>query len=120
MSRDVHVRQWPGPRSRPSVVWLHALGGSSAHWVAVAPMLAQLGSTRALDLGGHGKTPGGMGATLEQNRATLAGYLERAGPAVLVGSSFGGGVALMQAAADPDSVRGLILSGSMLPPLPGD
>jgi pimeloyl-ACP methyl ester carboxylesterase len=38
---------------------------------------------------------------------------------VLIGSSFGGGVALLQAATDPANVLGLVLSGSMLPAAPG-
>lgn len=117
MSAGVHVEEWPGPRQRPLVVCIHALGGSSAHWVGVAPMLAELGATQALDLGGHGQTPAAVGATLQENREMLARHLARVGPAVLVGSSFGGGVALMQAAADPASVRGIVLSGSMLPNL---
>ena len=72
-----------------------------------------------MDLIGFGRTPlGPDGAGLEADRVLLAKLLADTGPAILVGSSFGGGVALLQAAADPASVRGLILVGSMLPTPP--
>jgi pimeloyl-ACP methyl ester carboxylesterase len=118
MTDEWHARAWPGPKHEPPVICLHALGGSSAHWAGVAPGLARLGAPLAVDLRHQGSRDTG-GVSLEAEQRRLALLLERTGPAVIVGSSFGGGIALLQAAADPSSVRGLVLSGSMLPLVPG-
>ena len=115
MVERLSVRTWEGRRDR-TIVCLHALGGSRAHWSGIGPRLATIGTVHAVDLVGFGRTPlGADGASLDVNRRLLADLLAETGPAVLVGSSFGGGVALMQAAAQPVTVRALILSGSMLP-----
>lgn len=109
------VRTWPGPEGR-AFVCLHAVGGSHAHWIGVAPRLAAYGRVLAVDLAGFGRTPlGTSGAGLDANRELVSRVLAGSGPAVVVGSSFGGAVALLQAARGPSSVTRLILSGSMLP-----
>lgn len=88
--------------------WLH----TSADWAGVLPGLG-VGSV-ALDLPGFG------GATPEPDEATgSSGYAARvapvldelAGPVVVVGHSFGGRVALHLAAAHPDKVAALVLTG---------
>jgi pimeloyl-ACP methyl ester carboxylesterase len=88
--------------------WLH----TAADWDAVLPPLAA--GAIALDLPGFG------GATPEPDAATgSAGYAERVapvldaleGPAVVVGHSFGGRVALHLAVAHPDRVAALVLTG---------
>ncbi len=109
------VRTWPGHEGR-TIVCLHAVGGSHAHWIGVAPRLAVQGHVLAVDLAGFGRTPlGPTGAGLDANLELVSRVLAGTGPAVVVGSSFGGAVALLQAAREPSSVSGLILSGSMLP-----
>jgi pimeloyl-ACP methyl ester carboxylesterase len=45
----------------------------------------------------------------------LADVLATTGPAILIGSSMGGAVAMMQAAHDPRSVRAVVLTGALLP-----
>jgi len=97
-------------------VCLHAVGGSHTHWNEVAPELATHGRTLAVDLVGFGQTPASAsGAGLDGNQAMISRLLQENGRAILVGSSFGGAVALLQAAREPGSVAGLILSGSLLP-----
>ena len=88
--------------------WLH----TAADWDAVLPPLG-VGAI-ALDLPGFG------GATPEPEAAMgSAGYAERVapvldaidGPAVVVGHSFGGRVALHLAATRPQQVAALVLTG---------
>lgn len=102
----------PGPDG-PVFLCLHAVGGSHAHWIEVAPELAKHARVLAVDLAGFGRTPipeGGAG--LDANQALVSRLLETTGPAILVGSSLGGAIALLQAAREPVSVAGMILSGS--------
>lgn len=111
----VHVADFGG-RGSP-VVCVHGLGGSHVNWVACAEGLQALGHVTALDLVGFGLTPPlGRSASVEANRALLGRYL--AGfdePALVVANSMGGAIALAQAAAAPETVRGLVLVSPALP-----
>jgi pimeloyl-ACP methyl ester carboxylesterase len=72
----------------------------------------------APDLAGFGLTPrAGRGSDLRSNRLLLSSFLEATGTreCILVGSSMGGALSLLQTAVEPDSVRGLILTGAALP-----
>src|SRR5205814_5922631 len=86
-------------------------------WMRVAPQLAELGRVLAVDLPGFGRTPlGARGTGLMELRRSLSGVLETLDdPAIVCGNSMGGGVALVQAAVDPSSVAGLVLTGSIFP-----
>ncbi|MFM7718430.1 MAG: alpha/beta fold hydrolase [Actinomycetota bacterium] len=113
----VHYLEWEGPAERTFVL-VHGLGGAHLQWVLVAPLLARLGRVLAIDLAGFGRTPrAGRSAKLTANRALLARFLETVvgGPAVLAGNSMGGGIAVMQAAVEPASVEGVVLSSSVYP-----
>ena len=80
------------------------------------------GRVLAVDLAGFGRTPrAGRSAKLTANRALLSRFLEEVvgAPAILAGNSMGGGIAVMQAAVEPASVEGLILSSSVYPWAPG-
>jgi pimeloyl-ACP methyl ester carboxylesterase len=94
-------------------VCLHALGGNPRHWEAVEPALQRLAPTYTPELLALATARTG---SLEAVRKGLASLLESAGPAAVIGSSFGGGVGLLQASLDPPTVARLVLSGSMLPP----
>lgn len=111
----VHVADLGGD-GRP-VVCVHGLGGSYANWVGAAPYLSRLGHVTALDLPGFGLTPPlGRSAGVEANRRLLHRYLSGLdGPAILVGNSMGGAIALRQAAHSPSTVSRLVLVSPAAP-----
>lgn len=96
----------------PPVVLLHGLGGAASNWVDVAPLLVDRFRVVALDLPGH------AGSRALPPEAGLTGFADavataleglEARPALVVGHSFGGQVAVWLAARRPDLVRGLLL-----------
>jgi pimeloyl-ACP methyl ester carboxylesterase len=101
----------------PPLVCVHGLAGSALNWMAVGPALAERHRVLALDLRGFGRTPLGTGSRLRDNRRLLDLFLhEVAGvPATLVGSSMGGLISVLQAAACPDTVSSLVLVDPALP-----
>src|SRR5437667_394380 len=106
----VHYADFGG--TGPTLVLVHGLGGSHVNWLAVAPVLARRARVLAVDLAGFGRTPlGERSADVHTNRVLLDRFLDAvaAGPAVLVGNSMGGLVALMEAALAPERVAGLVL-----------
>ena len=101
----------------PPLVCVHGLSGSALNWTAVGPALAAGHRVVALDLRGFGRTPLGPGSRLRDNRRLLDLFLGEVvgGPAVLVGNSMGGLLAVMEAAERPERVSGLVLVGPSLP-----
>jgi pimeloyl-ACP methyl ester carboxylesterase len=94
------------------VVLLHGLGGSHANWLAVGPALAERAWVVAPDLPGFGRTPPvGRPSRVYAQRECLHRFLTTviARPAVVVGNSMGGLIAMMEAALQPESVSGLVL-----------
>jgi pimeloyl-ACP methyl ester carboxylesterase len=114
----VHYVRWDGPDERTFVL-VHGLGGSLLSWLAVAPGLARHGRVFALDLAGFGQTPrAGRRSRVSDNRALLSRFLSEVAhgsPVVLCGNSMGGGISMLQAALEPSSVEGLVLSNSVFP-----
>jgi pimeloyl-ACP methyl ester carboxylesterase len=111
----VHYADFGG-EGRP-IVLVHGLGGSHLNWLLVAPRLAAHGRVLALDLAGHGRTPSLRRARVGANRRLLDGFIRTVagGPAVLVGNSMGGYLALAEAAAAPELVRALVLVDAAVP-----
>ncbi len=113
-----HYVEWDGPRERTFVL-VHGLGGSLLSWLAVGPGLARHGRVVALDLPGFGRTPrADRRSRVSDCRALLSRFLDEiAGgvPVVLCGNSMGGGISMLQAALEPASVEGLVLSNSVFP-----
>jgi pimeloyl-ACP methyl ester carboxylesterase len=109
------VREWPG--DDPTFVLLHGLGASHLSWLRIAEPLSGLGRVVAIDLPGFGESPSaGRGAGLMDQRRTLSKLIASiAGPVVLVGNSMGGGLGIVQAAVEPETVQGLVLSNSVFP-----
>ncbi len=115
----VHYLDYGGPQGSPLLVCVHGLGGSALNWAAVAPDLARDHRVLALDLAGFGRTRGGSrSTTVQANERLLHRFLvEVAGtPAILVGNSMGGLIAIRQAAERPATVAGLVLVDPALPP----
>jgi pimeloyl-ACP methyl ester carboxylesterase len=102
------------------IVLVHGLGGSHVNWSEVAGALTARGRVLAPDLAGFGLTPpAGRSSAVRANRRLLDRFIaEVAGtPAILVGNSMGGLIAMAQAAIDPGSVEALVLVNPAAPPV---
>ena len=113
-----HYFDFGGPADGPVIVCVHGLGGAAWNWAAVAPLLTERFRVLALDLAGHGRTPAaGRKTTVSANRRLLDRFVREVvgGPVVLMGNSMGGAISLLQGAAAPDVVNGLVLVDPALP-----
>ena len=102
---------------RPALVLIHGFGASSQHWRHNIPCLARQYEVHAFDLLGFGRSAKPTDLALDTTfwRDQLLDYArERVGrPAVFVGNSLGGYVALRAAAAQPHSSAGVVLLNPM-------
>lgn len=113
-----HYFDFGGPADGPLMVGIHGLGGAAWNWAAVAPGLTGHVRFLAVDLAGHGRTPAaGRRTTVPANRQLLDRFLQVVAdePAILIGNSMGGAISLLEAAARPHLVRGLVLVDPALP-----
>lgn len=105
-----------GADGAESIVLLHGWGSSSAVWSGVSGFLAGSGyRVHALDFPGFGRSPEPPEPWSTYLYAEqLAGFIElnRAAPAILIGHSFGGRVAIVCASQHPELVSSLILVAS--------
>jgi pimeloyl-ACP methyl ester carboxylesterase len=121
---DVHSIRWEATAGRPArgrALLLHGLGGTSIHWALVGDRIARAYGVdvTAIDLAGFGLTRAHPeGATVGANAELVLRVLENEGPAVLVGNSMGGAIAIIAAARRPDLVTALVLVTSVLPQPP--
>jgi pimeloyl-ACP methyl ester carboxylesterase len=114
----VHYVDHGGAAGGPLLVCVHGLGGSLVNWAALAPLLTDTCRVIALDLAGFGHTRGGSRSTgVQANRRLLQRFLDDVSgtPVILVGNSMGGLISILQAAASPGSVAGLVLVDPALP-----
>ena len=95
--------------SNPTLLMLHELGGSAE--ALVAPKEWR-GPVWGLDFTGHGESesPLGGGASPEILLGDVDAALAHLGPCTLLGQGLGAYVALLAAAAIPESVHGAILA----------
>jgi pimeloyl-ACP methyl ester carboxylesterase len=101
------------------IVFVHGLGGSHLNWCLIGPELAAGRRAVALDLYGFGLTPGSRDTSAVQANAQLLDRFVRevtGTPVILVGNSMGGLISILQTAARPDTVQGLVLIDPALPP----
>jgi pimeloyl-ACP methyl ester carboxylesterase len=105
----------PG-RDAAHVVFLHGQPGAGSDWDAVVRALPSQLRSNALDRPGYRSSPFPAGSFTD-NARWLITELDDAGisDAILVGHSYGGGVALTAAALAPDRVQGLVLVASVGP-----
>ncbi len=93
---------------RPPLLLVHGAGGSHLSW---PPHLRRLPDRRviALDLPGHGRSPGPGRRTIAAYRDVLRDFVDALGLGrfVLVGHSMGGAIALDYARLFPERVAGL-------------
>lgn len=102
---------------RPSVLALHGWGRSSEDFAATLRGLEGV----ALDLPGFGSTPPPpeVWGAADYAAAVASMLPEMDTPIVVLGHSFGGRVAVHLAAARPEAVAGLVLTGAPLIRRPG-
>ena len=96
----------------PPIVFVHGLGGSHLNWCLIGPELAAGRRAVALDLHGFGLTPGSRASsTVQANARLVSRFIHEVvgAPVILVGNSMGGLISVLHTAAEPDTVRGLVL-----------
>lgn len=104
----------------PSLLMIHGSGANKDNWRAQFGGLKGMNAA-AIDLPGHGDTPGPSMSKVEDYASWLSEFLA-SGPIrpVLMGHSLGGAIAQMVALTNPALIKGLILvgTGSRLKVLP--
>jgi pimeloyl-ACP methyl ester carboxylesterase len=107
-----------GPAGGPTILLLHGwLLCADLNWFALYAAFARHGRVLAIDIRGHGRgIRSGEPFRLEAAADDAAAVLDRlgAGPAVVVGYSMGGSVALLMSHRHPASVAGLVLQSTAL------
>jgi pimeloyl-ACP methyl ester carboxylesterase len=114
----VHYLDFGGPAGGPVLVCVHGLDGCAVNWTAIAPLLTNRFRVLAPDLAGHGLTrSAGRDTSVTANQALLHRFVESVPgvPVLLMGNSMGGMISLLEAAASPAAVAGLILVDPALP-----
>ena len=93
------------------IVILHGLMGSARNWTSVAKQLAATHRVLMPDLRNHGRSPWADRMSFDEMAADVAAAIEARGlaPAVLVGHSLGGKVAMRLALTRPDLVACLVV-----------
>ncbi len=99
---------------RRTVFLIHGAGGRAELFAAQRRDLDQWFNVCALELPGHGQTPGPALDRVEAYASWVAAQLDKSGatPAAVLGHSLGGAVALTVALERPDLLSGLILLGT--------
>jgi pimeloyl-ACP methyl ester carboxylesterase len=113
-ARGARVRYFVAGAGLP-VVLLHGLTGAASNFAELAPVLAERARVLIPELPGHGgSTPLPAAPSLDPYAERVRLVAEREGmlPAVLVGHSLGGLVALRLAMRAPEAVRGVVLAGA--------
>lgn len=107
---ELHTYRY-GPAGPARILAIHGLTGHGQRWDTLANRHLPGFAIAAPDLIGHGRSSWSAPWTIAANVAALAALLdtEAAGPATVVGHSFGGAVALSLAATRPDLVGALVL-----------
>jgi lipase len=109
VSADLHVHRY-GPGGPVRLLAIHGLTGYGGRWRHLAGYLPEI-TIAAPDLLGHGRSSWAAPWTIDANVSALGALLddEADAPALVVGHSFGGALALHLAAARPDRVAALLL-----------
>jgi pimeloyl-ACP methyl ester carboxylesterase len=99
--------------ARPSLLMVHGSGGRGASWLPQLSGLSGEINAAAVDLPGHGATPGPGRDSVDGYAAWLADFIQ-SGPIrpVVMGHSLGGAIALTLALERPQLLSGLILAGT--------
>jgi pimeloyl-ACP methyl ester carboxylesterase len=101
--------------ARPTALFVHGAGQDHTLWRLEVRRLIERGwNAVAVDLPGHGDTGGTALRSIREMACWTGSLMERLGieSAVLVGHSMGSLIALQLAADRPESVEGLVLTGT--------
>jgi lipase len=109
VTADLHVHRF-GPPGPVRMLALHGLTGHGRRWQHLAGYVPEI-TVAAPDLLGHGRSSWDAPWSIDANVAALAALLDAQAdtPALVVGHSFGGALALRLAADRPDLVAALLL-----------
>jgi pimeloyl-ACP methyl ester carboxylesterase len=113
-----YLRETPATTSSAEpALYVHGLGGSSAHWTDLAGLLAHRLAGHAIDLPGFGRSDPGRRYSLAALANRVIRWIEYTdrGPVHLFGNSLGGAITVRVAAIRPDLVRTLTLISPALP-----
>lgn len=101
------------------ILFIHGTPGQAADWTPFLTSAQPAQRRIAVDRLGFGQSgPGAPVAALREQAKAIGALLEaEASPGLLVGSSYGGPVALQAAADYPDLVSGVLLVGSAADPV---
>jgi pimeloyl-ACP methyl ester carboxylesterase len=113
-AKATRMRYFVQGEGRPLVL-VHGLAGAAMNWVELAPLLARRHRLIIPELPGHGgSAPLPVVPNLDAlaDRVLTVAAHEDALPAVFVGHSMGGLVALRAAIRRPEAVSGIVLAGS--------
>ena len=116
VSGPVHFVDFGG--DGPPVLMVHGLAGNALNWMAVGPEIAKTHRAIALDLAGFGQSPlFGRSATVGANANLVHDFIDKVidEPALLMGNSMGGHIAILEAASHPSYVAGLVLVDGAIP-----
>jgi pimeloyl-ACP methyl ester carboxylesterase len=116
MAADLETIHVPGKLGPHELVLLHGQPGSPADWLPLAGRLPAQLHTVAADRPGYGSSPLAAGGFAANARALLDDLDARGvRHAVLVGHSYGGGVALSAASLAPERVAAVVLLAGIGP-----
>ncbi len=97
----------------PSLLCIHGSGGTGDAFLSMLEHLQGTANGAAIDLPGHGGTPGPGRIQVDEYTAWLAGFLELCPtPPFLLGNSLGGAIVLSMALDYPQLISGLVLWGT--------
>jgi pimeloyl-ACP methyl ester carboxylesterase len=98
----------------PPLVLVHGAGGSATVWVRQLEGLADATRVIALDLPGHGASPGDGHRVVAEYAAAVRDFLLGlgAGPVILCGHSMGGAITQTVALTASELLRGVVLVGT--------
>lgn len=98
------------------IFFLHGLGGNIYNWAYQIKYFSESYQVIALELPGHGRSPGKGATTISEYTGLLRGFFEamHLNDVILVGHSMGGAIALDYAIKYQDSLKalGLVATGA--------
>jgi lipase len=109
VTSDLHVHRF-GPPGPVQLLAIHGLTGHGQRWQQLTDYIPEI-AVAAPDLLGHGRSSWAAPWSIDANVSALGALLDEQakGPALVVGHSFGGAIALHLAATHPDRVAALLL-----------